>query len=195
MAARCKAIRQRNPKTGKPVTTLNGLLLFAVVMTCLAGRKLVVDIRTANQHLKICCTGSPALYFQHSRLWRSLSSFDGGVSVLNLPIHRSGANRRLNSMRNGIPQLDTVAMESCVPLGIDGQGRDFWPQTRRGCLTPKRSTQYSFPESGSHWTKGPSWNSSSMIWHNGDFHQRRNTHWQTCPLSCRHCQSTVSHST
>ena len=47
MAARCKAIRHRNPKTGKPFT-LNGSLLLAVVMLCLVGRKLLADIRTAN---------------------------------------------------------------------------------------------------------------------------------------------------
>jgi|GEM_PF-5643732 len=48
IAARCKAIRPRNPKTGKPGKPLNGLLLLAVVMFCFVGRKLVVDIRTAN---------------------------------------------------------------------------------------------------------------------------------------------------
>jgi hypothetical protein len=48
IAARCKAIRPGNPKSGKPVKPLNGLLLLAVVMFCFVGRKLVVDIRTVN---------------------------------------------------------------------------------------------------------------------------------------------------
>lgn len=69
MASRCQAIRHRNPKTGKPVSTLNGLLLLAVaglVMLCIVGRKLVVDLRMASYALEnllywITCIVVPAV--------------------------------------------------------------------------------------------------------------------------------------
>jgi hypothetical protein len=51
MAAKCKAIPQRNSKTGNPTNTINGLLLFwgvCAFLVYLAGSKLVDDIRTAN---------------------------------------------------------------------------------------------------------------------------------------------------
>ena len=51
MAARCKAIPRRNPKTGKPTSTINGLLPVwgvCALLVYFTGSKLVNDIKTAN---------------------------------------------------------------------------------------------------------------------------------------------------
>ncbi len=81
MASRCKAIRQRNSKTGKPISSLNGVLLLAVaglVLLGFAGRKLIIVIRMANYAFEnllywITCI---VVQFSHERRLRTYNVID-----------------------------------------------------------------------------------------------------------------------